>query len=396
MFLTKDYSTFAKESNGCVMDKKKRAFWIIVVAITLFGCGGEKHQTNSTVQQPDGVFNYEKPVDLSDVMAAYEERMANEESDWMEPEGWTEGMGYELFEDTSFAVSVPQYQDSKQPFLQGAEDFYNSCALMHNLRSNVEMVFRELSTEEDVVKSIREIGVDFLHNKDLRERAQVFKDSLIIVLQKPDEESGEEDNFNNIIAHFTQDIEEHAVQFYTDEEAFVDSLDSVGNLMQKMTEKQFQIYRSSSEDQRVKVMLEQLNQCDNFDQQCSLFLNWANSQESSDEDEWVVMVAERLMRSGKYNPMLFNIWLDWRCLTQGMLGASRDSEIPNQMYNQMRKICYLTCLKRIEAYPQDVLAMNSAVVLAGRVNILRIGRFMFGNDGIIEIHEFMPNRFPEE
>ena len=102
------------------------------------------------------------------------------------------------------------------------------------------------------------------------------------------------------------------------------------------------------------------------------------------------------MRSGKYNPMLFNIWLDWRCLTQGMLGASRDSEIPNQMYNQMRKRCYITCLKRIEEYPQDALAMNCAAVLAGRVNILRSGAFMFGNDGILEMHEFMPKRFDEQ
>ena len=371
------------------MEKKKRGFWIIAIAMMLVGCSG-------VAQQPDGVFNYEKPVDLSDVMAAYEESVANEGSDWMEPEGWTEGMGYELFADTSFVVKVPQYKDSIHPFLQGAEDFYNSCALMHNLRSNVEMIPRELTTEKEVIKSIRKMGTDFLHNPDLKARAQVFEDSLIIVFQKPEEECGENDNCMNLFSKFSQDIERHAVQFYTNEKVFVDSLDSVGFLTLKMAEKQFQIYRSSSEDQRLKVMLEQLNKCDNFDQQCSLFLNWANCQESSHEDEWIVMVAVRLMRSGKYNPMLFNIWLDWRCLTQGMLGASRDSEIPNQMYNQMRKICYLTCLKRIAAYPQDVLAMNSAAVLAGRVNMLRIGRFMLGNDALIEIHDLMPNRFPEE
>lgn len=381
---------------------KRKGFWIIAAAIILVGCKGGTKQSGDVEQKSDcvtpqlhGVFSQEKLVNLSDVIAAYEKHAANEEEDWMDPEGWSEGMGYELFEDTSFVVNVPQYQNSKQPFLQSAEDFYNCCALAHNLRSNVEMVYRELAEEEDVVKSIRKIGVEFLHNKELRERAQVLEDSLIIVLQKPEDEYGEEDYYMNPIVRFSQDVEKYIVQFYTDQDAFADSLKSMGDLMLKMTKKQFQTYQSSDENQRVKMMLEQLNNCENFDQQCSLFLNWVNCQESIGEDEWIVMVAHRLMQSGKYNPMLFNIWLDWRCLIQGMLGASRDSEIPNQMYNQMRKRCYQTCLKRIEAYSNDGLAMNCAAVLAGRVNILRIGRFMYGNDGIIEEHEFMPNRFPD-
>lgn len=357
--------------------------------MVLVGCSG-------VAQQPDGVFNYEKPVDLSDVMTTYNEHATSDEADWMVPEGWTEGMGYEIFEDTSFVVNAPQYQKSKQLFLKSAEDFYNSCALAHNLRSNVEMLARELTTEKEVVQSIRKIGVDFLYNPGLKARAQVLEDSLIIVLQKPEEKCGEDDNCMNLFGIFAQEIEKHVVPFYQDEKAFADSLQSMGNLMQKMTEKQFKIYQNTNEEERTKVILKLLNDCENFDEQCSLFLNWANCQESSYEDEWIIMVAVRLMRSGKYNPMLFNIWLDWRCLTQGMLGASRDSEIPNQMYNQMRKRCYITCLKRIEEYPQDALAMNCAAVLAGRVNILRSGAFMFGNDGILEMHEFMPKRFDEQ
>lgn len=392
---------------------KKNVFWMLAIAMALTGCNGTKQQaeevinnedTNSatSVNNADGLFNYETAVDLSDVIATYEKQNASEDEEWSEPEGWSDGMGYELFKDTSFTVKLPQYKDSKHPFLQRVEDFYNSCALAHNLRSNVEMIYRDLASEENVMKSIRKIGVGFIQNKELRGRAQVLEDSLVIVLQQlknegddEDVEEGEaEDNYLDLIFTFTEDIEKHVVyQFFENEEAFSDSLSSLGKQMLKMTEKRFQAYQKSDKDKRTKVMLEQLNKCETFDEQCSLFLSWANCQESADDDDWIVMVATRLMQSGKYNPMLFNVWLDWRSLTQGMLGASRDSEIPNQMYNQMRKKCYLTCLKRIEAYPQDMLAMNCAAVLAGRTNILRIGHFMFGNDGIIEMHELMPKRF---
>ena len=396
---------------------KKIGFFSIVTAMVLASCGGG-------TRQPDGVFNYETPVDFSDLISAVEkERMEqmkkgeggdSESGDedeggvWVEPEGWTEGMGYELFEDTSFVVRLPQYEGSEQPFLKNAEDFYNSCTMAHNLQSNLEMVARELATEEDVVKSVQGIGADFLRNAELKKRTQVFEDSLVVALQQDAEMSEEEreeqeepyggyGHYVELLGDLWGDIEELvAYKFYTSEEAFVDSLDSLGVRMEKMTEKQFVAYKNSSADMRVKVMLEQMNACETFDEQCSLFLNWANCKESMDEGEWLLKVAARLMKSGKYNPLLYHVWLDWRCLTQGMLGSSRDSEIPNQLYNEMRRVCYLACLKRIEAFPHDALAMNCAAVLAGRANLLRLGSYMFGNDGIMEQAEFMPKRFQDE
>ena len=66
-----------------------------------------------------------------------------------------------------------------------------------------------------------------------------------------------------------------------------------------------------------------------------------------DENTWIVAVAEKLMSSGKYNPCLNNIWIIWRCLYQySYEGISRHSSIPNSIYNDMRKKCYLTSLKR--------------------------------------------------
>jgi len=365
--------------------------WMMTIAVLLTSCSGVERQT-------DAVFSHEKPVDLSDVLALYEKSLKQDGDSNVSPESVEdcyEGMGYELFNDTSFVLKVPQYADSEHPFLKGAEDLYNSCALAFNLMSNIELVERDLVFAGKVEESFKKIGVNFLNDGELKERAQVYEDSLFIVMQKPNKECGEDDNYMTPLTRFMNDIESHAYRFYAHEDTFVETLDSVSTVMKKMTEKQFTTYKTAREGIRVRIMLKQLCKCKNFDEQCSLWLNWADSQESLTEDEWVLMVAERLMQSGKYNPLLGEIWIDWRCLLQsGYFGASRDSEIPNQIYNKMRKTCYLTCLKRIEIWPNDMMAMNSAAVLAGRVNILRVGRFMFGNDAVVELYENMPNRYP--
>lgn len=107
-------------------------------AMSLISCGEEKGSD---------LFDYSKPVDLSIILQAY---------DWYQHyEGENKDsilytkIGLELpedefylFEDTSFVLRVPEYDDSKQPFLANAEDFYNSCALSWNVWSNHEVWYK--------------------------------------------------------------------------------------------------------------------------------------------------------------------------------------------------------------------------------------------------------------
>lgn len=89
-----------------------------------------------------------------------------------------------------------------------------------------------------------------------------------------------------------------------------------------------------------------------------------------DAESWIVAVAAKLMDSGKYDFKLYNVWIIWRCLFQDLCcGLSRDSSIPNEEYNKMRKKCYITAVERIESHPGDVFAMNCAAALAGYQNI---------------------------
>ena len=77
---------------------------------------------------------------------------------------------YEIVSDTAFALQLPEYAASKQPFLSNAEVFYNSCLLAFNVWSNHELWLRgcdgfELAEEKDVVAGIKAISEDCIRDK---------------------------------------------------------------------------------------------------------------------------------------------------------------------------------------------------------------------------------------
>lgn len=374
----------------------KKLFLFCIVAL-LVSCE-KKEQT--------GAFDYSAPVDLSYILEAYDWQKTYEGDDMSSQlnkkilPGMPDDESY-LIEDTAFVLRVPEYGDSEQPFLANAEDFYNSCILSWSVYSNFEVWFRghtanffSAEDDDDVKQSIRNISVNIIRDKDVQLAAQLYKDSILLLMETTPDEWEEEISAMDYVASFGKVIESKAYMFYDDEDAFVASLDSVIRIAEEMAAERFQRYKDASEDERLGVMLGELAACKNFDEQCSLWRSWANCEESSMEDEWILGVGMALMKSGNYSPILHHIWITWRALCQMMFfGSSRDSAIPNQYYNEFRKMCYVACLKRIESHPDDIYAMNCAAAIGGRTNMNRFGQNYFGNEAMIERYMMMPKRF---
>ena len=364
-------------------------------AVSMISCGEEKESD---------LFDYSKPVDLSTILQAY---------DWyLHYEGENKDsilytkIGLELpedefylFEDTAFVLRVPEYTGSKQPFLANAEDFYNSCALSWNVWSNHEVWYRGhtadlLRYNDEVKRSIEAVSVNIIKDKEVRKAAQDYKDSLLKLMKTEPDDWGEDVNPMELLISFGDVVESKAYKFYDDEDTFVESLDSVMDIAEGMVLDKFQHYLDASEDDQIQVMLGELATCRNFDEQCSLWRNWANCDKSSIDDEWIAAVGSALMESGNYSPILHRIWITWRAISQGLyFGSSRDSSIPNQYYNEYRKMCYVSCLKRIERHPDDIFAMNCAAAIGGRTNMNRFGQNYFGNEAMIERAMMMPKRY---
>lgn len=380
-----------------------RYFRFLAVAFILMMAAGCESNNNS-----NGLFDNSPAVDMTDVLQAYE---------WFQKEPETADKDMELqgrilnlpddipwlFTDTSFVIRLPEYAQSKHPFLPFAEEAYNSMVYGWDMWSNVETWFRGLmtgSTEEgddEVAQSIKGIDLGFLRNPEIREEAKDFRDALLKSIAKVPDSDEEEDGpympFDALNEWFAA-IDSHMYKFYDNEEVLGDSLLGMMEKVEASAADKFKRYAEAGSEKQLEVMLGMMAACQTFDEQCALWRVWSNSSNSMTENMWLLAVGQRLMDSGYYNPILHTIWISFRALCQSeYFGASRDSEIPHAFFNEYREKCYKACLKRIEGHPDDIAAMACAYSLAGRTNISRMGQYMFGNDAVVEMFNVMPKRY---
>jgi len=370
---------------------------IIIFALTALcfvGCENQKSENE---------FESAEPVNLTSVLQTYE---LYEKSDGETKDSITfsiidwEGCDEEiyLFEDNSFVLCVPEYNKSKEPFLAQAEDYFNACAFAWNVWSNYEVWYRshtsdELRSDNDIMQCTRGIKAGIIKDAALRKAAENYRDSMILLMTIPIDEWDEMKNPGRVFDSFSNIIEGKQPDFIDDKESFQSQYDSLILDLEDWTDRQFKHYLDTTPENRLKVMLTELNSCLSFGEQCSLWMNWGNCKESRYDSSWLVLVGKTLLESGKYSPLLNRMWIAWRALCQAdYFGLSRDSSIPNNMYNEYRRKCYLACLKWIENNPEDVFAMNCALSLAGSPNVNRFGSNIAGNEAMMELYNMMPER----
>ena len=397
----------------------------------------------------EDAFDYSHPVDLSDILQAYDyyEKHGEEENDsivssilrgnapetvtYESPDGPPQIMVY-LSEDTSFVLRAPEYAASPHPFLAYAEDLYNGFVWIWNVWSNIEFWHRGKTTVtdydgEDVKDAIRKLDTGIFNDEEIRLAAKTCQDSMLALMDLPIEDWNEDIPIDKYLETYMNLLEEKMNSFITDSDFFYekhnDLIESLGGksvresyIRYEKADAEIKLkaildelkssrifndmitrYEKARSEKQLKVILGELNSSRTFDDQITLWGLWANNKKSIGEDAWIVAVGERLLESGLYCPVLDNIWLTWRALCQYMyFGMSRDSCIPNQYYNQMRKICFCACLKRIQSHPDDFFAINCAYNLVRTCNLNRYGENNFGNNALTEMAMTLPDRFDKE
>lgn len=141
----------------------------------------------------------------------------------------------------------------------------------------------------------------------------------------------------------------------------------------------------------VEILKKKYKNAKDFDAQCIYAIELSHAYEA-DMDSWdgddyqnpAIPIMESLMKERKYSLYLNELWQKWRVLFQNSKGASKDSEIPNNIYNDFRNICACTILSYIEGHPNDIKAINEFLVIACKENILREGEFSYGNQNAVD------------
>jgi hypothetical protein len=124
---------------------------LFVCLIACAGCTGaskgnvvDVDSTSCDEEDISSSFEYSMPIDLTEILQTYElyQKSSAQDQDSILLSFVDEEMCEEevaLFEDTSFVIRLPEYKDSKIPFLAVAEEFYNNCMFVWNMWSNFEV-----------------------------------------------------------------------------------------------------------------------------------------------------------------------------------------------------------------------------------------------------------------
>lgn len=383
----------------------KHQLLVILQFLLLLGCG------KAVGQEYDGLLMHSEPVDISRYL---------EVCDWLSLQSEDDNYYHELdslvnldlptddeysvlYSGKSYAVRVPKYYRSKNPFISYAQNLYNGFVYARNIYCNYEVWIRINSAhlsdlsywvdDKEIIRATKKIRASVIHDRELRRAAQKSRNFIVEHLKKGYDEETEFDGIDALMS-FCDLVYDKSFKFEDMTDTANHIADSIWDVNLNHVQERLQRYLDAEEENRLKIMLDEMAACRDFDEQCVLWINWVMNRDFSDDYLFIFATGCVLMDSGNYSPILDEIWDAWRTLFQPYYhGVSVDSLIPNAFYNKYRKKCFITCLKHIDKHPDDVYAMMCAVNLATNENIERYGGF--GNTSMSKMLPLVPDRTDE-
>lgn len=280
-------------------------------------------------------------------------------------------------------------------------DAYNSSIIMTSIITDFDLVMRFESVYKNVVKGIKDINIEYVKDRETYSRLEAYKKEMLYLL------TTNSDTINKTVHNPW--IEYNGLYAYLAQKYHISTFGCINE------EKYSEIYHNTpsvpewsklierrGEANMIAELKEKYNEAKQFDARCIYAIELAHAYET-DMDSWseddyqnpVIPIMESLMKEQKYSIYLNELWLKWRTLYQDSEGASKDSEIPNHLYNEYRKICICSTLAYIEIHPDDILAINNFLVLAFKENILREGIYSYGNQYILDKYKLFREKYNE-
>ena len=278
-------------------------------------------------------------------------------------------------------------------------DAYNASVVLNSLITDFDLQMRFGEENEDVAKAIKAIDVTKVKDAEVLAKLKDYKDEMLFLLSSnPD--SVDQSIHNPWIAE--EDLFDFLSQKY--------HVSTFGSIDENKYQKEYYSCPSVPEwdelrEQRgdscmVNGLMQKYNNARDFDARCIYAIELGHAYEA-DLDAWetddyenpAIHIMESLMKERKYSLYLNELWQKWRVLYQSSKGASKDSEIPNQLYNNYRNMCCSTILSFIGEHPYDIKAINQFLLMACKENILRYGQFEYGNQYAVEKYYLFPERY---
>ena len=353
---------------------------ILSAFIIIISCS----QNTKDIKQTDGlVFPYQ----------SYLEKMGEDECF---PTIGNDGKGFNAITDNIVYLELPDSL-SESLYADSLLQFYNAVIAFNTMAYDIGTAERYMDEQTDFgieqANALDSINLSGINISELKELLSVICHKAAKAIRcgkKPNEQSVQE------IAQFYDAFAKLSDPLYNthlDESEFIaeDVIADYGSIHSKALAD-----TTSFRDE----LLERVMSETDFQKQCVLAreLAYANYQSPNRDDKQVVTVLDKLLRTGKYSPLLGELWRMWRCMLQLNIlsGPSNDSAMYNLFYNEMRNRIALVYITHMEANPDDNLAFKEFARLATTYNIVRNSPGIFGNNANLEDMELFYSVFNPE
>ena len=307
---------------------------------------------------------------------------------------------FETLSDKDMWLKVAQSEQMPDQ-LKRLIDSYNASVVQNSIMTDFDMLMRLGLEPQDIIKEVKKINIERIKDPEVFARLRDYKQEMLFLLSV-DPDSVDHNEHNPWIAkdelydylsekYYVTTFGEINEERYWDEYNNCPSVPEWEELQEKRGDKNM-----------VKELKSKYEKAADFDARCIYAIELAHAYEA-DMDAWqsddyrnpAIPIMEALMKEQKYSIYLNELWQKWRVLYQNSKGASKDSAIPNILYNAYRNMCCCTVLSYIEKNPQDIKAINCFLTMACKENIFREGPFSYGNQNAVDkyylFHEIYAN-----
>jgi hypothetical protein len=274
-------------------------------------------------------------------------------------------------------------------------DVYNAVVVMNSLITDFDLQMRFDSEYDNTVEAIKQMDISKVKDQETWSILNEYKKEMLYLLSaNPDSVNQEIHNpwkaKNDLYAYLSKKY--NVRTFGTlNEDHYWDEYNNCPSVPEWA-----ELRGKRGDEKMVEVLKKKYNQAKDFDARCIYAIELGHAYEADmnswgeDDQNPAVPIMESLMKESKYSLYLNELWQKWRVLYQNGKGYSKDSEIPNFIYNDFRNRCACTILSYIEGHPNDINAINEFLVLACKANILREGEFSYGNQIVLERYYLFP------
>lgn len=303
-------------------------------------------------------------------------------------------------DDTAFALGYSTLSDrdlwlratpssANRKLIKRLTDAYNASVAMNSIITDFDMLLRFPNEDENVTKAIKSIDVTQVKDPEVVAQLKAYKKEMLYLLSV-DPDSVNQDIHNPWIV--TENLHAYLTKKYNvgtfgtfNKDAYQKRYKNCASVPDLMS-----LRKKRDSEHMIEPLREKYQNAKDFDARCIYLIELSYAYQS-DYDAWIdtlsyddtdniptIHIMESVMREKKYSKYLNELWLKWRKMKQFGRGASKDSSIPNCVYNEFRNMCASAILSHIAKHPHDIMAINEFLTLAYRENILREGGY-FGN-----------------